>query len=68
MSDTKTVEYREAVEQLRYISGKVKEILWLNPLPAEEWLRFAQTKAFLPWVTMVEASSIQSLTRALKDI
>ncbi len=68
LSDTKTVEYREAAEQLRYISGKVKEILWLNPLPAEEWLRFVQTKAFLPWVTMVEASSIQSLTRALKDI
>lgn len=68
LSDTKTVEYREAAEQLRYISGKVKEILWLNPLPAGEWQRFVQTGAFLPWVTMVEAASIRSLAGALKDI
>lgn len=68
LSDTKTVEYKKAAEQLAHISGKVKEILWLNPLEEVEWDRYSQTKAFLPYVTMVEASSITKLGRALKDI
>lgn len=68
LSDTKTVEYKKAAEKLAYVKSKVKDILWLNPLDAEEWSRFAQTKAFLPHVSMVEASSIRSLTKALKDI
>lgn len=68
LSDTKTMEYQKAAEKLGYISRRVKDIIWLNPVAAEEWQRFVQTRSFLPWVTMVEASSIHKLTKALKDI
>ena len=68
LSDTKTMHYLKAAEQLKYIKGKLKDILWLNPIPAEDWERYVQTLAFLPHVSMYEASSIRKLSRALKDI
>ncbi|MBQ1252686.1 MAG: VWA domain-containing protein [Firmicutes bacterium] len=68
LSDTKTVEYQQAALQLSLIRRRVKDILWLNPIHAEDWGRFSQTKAFLPYVSMFEASSIHNLTKALKDI
>lgn len=68
LSDTKTMQYLKAAEKLKYISGKVKKILWLNPVSAEDWNRYVQTLAFMPYVSMYEASSIRKLTRALKDI
>lgn len=68
LSDAKTLEYQKAAEKLAYIRGKVKDILWLNPMEGSEWERFFQTKAFMPYVTMMEASSIESLSKALKDI
>ncbi|HMM05231.1 MAG TPA: VWA domain-containing protein [Clostridiales bacterium] len=68
LSDTKTVQYLKAADKLKYIGGKVKEILWLNPIAAEDWDRYVQTLAFLPYVSMFEASSIRKLTRALRNI
>lgn len=68
LSDTKTVQYLKTADKLKYIGGKVKEILWLNPVAAEDWDRYVQTLAFLPYVSMVEASSIRKLTRALRNI
>lgn len=68
LSDTKTVDYQSAALQLGMIRRRVKDILWLNPVHAEDWERYVQTRAFLPYVSMVEASSIHNLTRALKDI
>ena len=68
LSDTKTVEYRLAAEKLGYIRRKVKDILWLNPIHQEDWDRYVQTRTFLPFVSMFEASSIHKLTKALKDI
>lgn len=68
LSDTKTIEYQQAALQLSQISRRVKDILWLNPIHAEDWNRYVQTQAFLPYVSMVEASSIHNLTKALKDI
>ncbi len=68
LSDTKTVQYLKAADKLKYIGGKVKEILWLNPIAAEDWDRYVQTLAFMPYVSMVEASSIRKLTRALRNI
>jgi hypothetical protein len=68
LSDTKTVQYLKAVDKLKHIGGKVKEILWLNPVSAEDWDRYVQTLAFMPYVSMYEASSIRKLTRALKNI
>lgn len=68
LSDTKTVQYLKTADKLKYIGGKVKEILWLNPVSAEDWTRYVQTLAFLPYVTMYEASSIRKLSRALRNI
>ncbi|MGN0963399.1 MAG: VWA domain-containing protein, partial [Clostridia bacterium] len=68
LSDAKTIEYKKAAEEIESLSEKVKEILWLNPMPADEWKRFVQTKAMMPYVTMLEASSIQKLTKAVRDI
>ena len=68
LSDTKTIEYQQAALQLELISRRVKDILWLNPIHAEDWNRYVQAQAFLPYVSMVEASSIHNLTKALKDI
>ena len=68
LSDAKTIEYKKAAEEIESLSERVKEILWLNPMPADEWNRFVQTKAMMPYVTMLEASSIQKLTKAVRDI
>lgn len=68
LSDTKTVEYQEAAEKLRYIAGKTKEIIWLNPMEQSDWKRYAMAQAFAPYVSMYEASSFEKLTQALKHI
>jgi hypothetical protein len=68
LSDTKTIQYMKAAEKLKYISQKVRKIVWLNPVSAEDWNRYVQTLAFMPFVSMYESSSIRKLTRALKDI
>lgn len=68
LSDTKSRSYREAAWLLEGISGRVKEILWLNPMEEEEWSRYTMVEAFLPHVTMYEASSLDKLARALRRI
>ncbi len=68
LSDTKTIEYQETAEKLKYISRKVKEIIWLNPMAQREWKRYVMVDAFRPYVTMHEASSFEKLTTALQHI
>ena len=68
LSDTKTIKYKEAAEKIGEIRRRVKDILWLNPMKTVEWGRFGQTRAFIPHVSMVEASTIDTLMKALKDL
>lgn len=68
LSDTKSVEYQEAAAKLKYISSKVKEIIWLNPMAQGDWKRYIMVDAFRPYVTMHEASSFEKLTNALQHI
>ncbi|MDO4542057.1 MAG: VWA domain-containing protein [Bacillota bacterium] len=68
LSDAKTLEYDATAELLRYIARKTKEILWLNPTDKDEWGRYPMVEAFLPYVSMHEAASIEKLTKALRHI
>ena len=68
LSDSKTVEYQEAAEKLKYISHKIKEVIWLNPMAQKDWQRYVMVDAFQPYVSMHEASSFEKLTHALKHI
>lgn len=68
LSDTKTIKYKEAAERIGEIRRRVKDIMWLNPMKTYDWIRYSQTKAFLPHVSMVEASTIDTLMKALKDL
>lgn len=68
LSDAKTLEYDATAEQLKYIARKSKEILWLNPTDKEQWGRYPMVEAFLPYVTMHEAASIEKLTKAMRSI
>ena len=37
ISDTKTLQAGKAAEKLKRIQRQVKKIIWLNPLPKEQW-------------------------------
>ncbi len=67
LSDTKTESIGETLHELRTIKKCVKDILWLNTLPEQEWQNSASTRAFQPLVKMYPSNTlndIEKLTRS----
>jgi uncharacterized protein with von Willebrand factor type A (vWA) domain len=67
LSDTKSLEAHLAAEELKKIRQKIKEIIWLNPLPGREWSKYHTVELFKRYSTMWECSSLAHLAAALRQ-
>lgn len=65
LSDTKSLQGEEAAERLKEIKRRVKEIVWLNPLPKADWSRYPTVSLFQKYCSMRECSSLAQLSKVL---
>jgi len=65
ISDAKTVDAALAVEKLKSIRAKVKNILWFNPIPEIEWTRIKHIQGFKECCEIYDCSTLDKLERAL---
>ncbi|HHW06620.1 MAG TPA: VWA domain-containing protein [Clostridia bacterium] len=61
VSDTKTMNGKEAAAELRQIREQVREIVWLNTLPGEVWDRHPTVALFQPYCQMYQCNTIKDL-------
>lgn len=66
LSDTKTMEPDAAFRQLQFVKRKIKEVIWLNPLPGNQWSKYSTVKLFQQQAAMWECSSLAHLSNALR--
>jgi len=65
LSDTKTLQAEAAAEELALLRRQVKRIVWLNPLPLEDWPRHRSTELFQRQARMLPCNSLADLSRAV---
>jgi len=66
LSDTKTLQADLAAEELKSIRQRIKDIIWLNPLPGDQWSKYHTVGLFRRYSTMWECSSLAHLAGALR--
>lgn len=66
VSDGKTLQPEGAAHRLEQLREKVKEILWLNPLPAEEWPRFPALTQFQSFSHIFPCHNLAQLERIIE--
>lgn len=65
LSDTKTQFAEPAVRQLEALSSRIKQIVWLNPLPQSQWSKYPTISLFEKHCVMWECSSLAHLAKVL---
>jgi len=65
LSDTKTQSPEGAARELAAIRRRVKEIVWLNPLPKNQWAKYPTVAQFQQYAAMWECSSLAHLAKVL---
>jgi len=65
VSDTRTIRHRDALEELKKMREQVKEILWLNTLPEEEWEKYSTVAAFQKTATMFPCNTLSDLEQVM---
>lgn len=65
VSDTRTIRHKEALQALNRLNGEVKEIIWLNTLPAEEWEKYSTVDSFKTLTTMFPCNTLADLERVM---
>lgn len=68
VSDAKTLEATEAVEKLKSMESKVKRILWLNPVPDNDWVGIAGIDGFKKYCTMFDCSTLEKLAKTIRNL
>lgn len=64
VSDGKTIRTEEAAAALGTLSGMVKKIFWLNPLPVQKWLSVKNLDRFGKHCLMLDCSTLERLAAA----
>lgn len=67
VSDTRTIRLQEGVSQLKKLKSKVREIIWLNTLPATEWDAYSSVKSFREIVTMLPCNTLADLEQVVSS-
>lgn len=65
VSDTRTVRHQAAIKEVRHLRDEVKEIIWLNTLPRENWDQYASVQAFQKITTMFPCNTLADLEQVL---
>lgn len=61
LSDTKTMNSKEAALELARIREQVREIVWLNTLPSDSWDKHPTVAVFQPFCQMYQCNTIKDL-------
>lgn len=65
VSDTRTIRHRDALEELEKVRSRVKEIIWLNTLPRDEWDKYPTVGAFQQVATMFPCNTLEDLEQVM---
>ncbi len=65
VSDTRTIRHKDALEELNKVKDRVKEILWLNTLPAEDWEKYSTVSTFQNAATMFPCNTLSDLEQVM---
>jgi uncharacterized protein with von Willebrand factor type A (vWA) domain len=65
VSDTRTIRHQDAIKELGRLREEVKEIIWLNTLPREDWDKYSSVKAFQKLVAMFPCNTLADLEQVL---
>lgn len=65
VSDTRTINLNAALPELRRLKERVRRVIWLNPLPPEQWSRHRSVTAFGELVEMWPCNTIARLEEAI---
>lgn len=63
VSDTMTTSLDRSLANLKELRARVKDIIWLNPLPCEEWERFRSVREFKRITRMFACRKLVDLER-----
>ncbi|MEW6424050.1 MAG: VWA domain-containing protein [Bacillota bacterium] len=66
VSDTKTVSWAEAAGLLAEISRKVRDVVWLNPVPVSGWASLPALSAFQKSARMYECYTLFHLEKIFR--
>ncbi len=66
VSDTKTLELERAEKELFRVKQAVKDILWLNTLPQDEWKDLRSVAAFQRYSRMHECYTLAHLEKVIR--
>lgn len=67
VSDTKTMKVTQAVQELAEIKRMVKDVVWLNTLPATEWEHAGSVEAFQQEVRMYPCNTLLDLEQVMRQ-
>ncbi len=65
VSDTRTIRHRDALEALNTLRGRIKEVVWLNTLPVEDWEKYSTVAEFQKAVTMFPCNTLADLEKVM---
>lgn len=65
VSDTRTINLNAALPEVQRLKERVRRIIWLNPLPPEQWSRHRSVSAFGELVEMWPCNTIARLEEAV---
>jgi uncharacterized protein with von Willebrand factor type A (vWA) domain len=65
VSDTRTVQLNRALPALQKLRERVRRVLWLNPLPPEQWPLYRSVQAFGEIAEMWPCNTIAQLEEAV---
>jgi uncharacterized protein with von Willebrand factor type A (vWA) domain len=68
VSDAKTINSDEALGNIKAIKGKVKRILWLNPIPEKDWDKIKNIQEFRKYCDMLDCSTLEKLAKVCINI
>ncbi len=65
VSDTRTISLDYAIKELGKLGDRVKRIVWLNPLPGEQWSEYRSVESVSSLVEMWPCNTIAQLEAVL---
>ena len=68
LSDTKTVDQPRAIEMLQKAKIMAGRVLWLNPIPQNQWQHLRSIQTFSSLCTMVSCNTLGALADACRRL
>ncbi|GAW93015.1 vWA domain-containing protein [Calderihabitans maritimus] len=67
VSDTKTLNVEKTGERLGKLRRRVKDILWFNTLPEQEWSKYRSVKVFQAYCKMYQCNTLKDLEKIINQ-